>query len=98
MTKSVILIVNEKPVEIDYFVQGFIDHTVRGMVLALEGVIEAEHIGIILKGEDTEISVDNNQLQINPFVSRITSNTIRGMVKSLKGVSDAEAIKISLSK
>ena len=40
MTRRINLSVNEVPVEIDYFVQGFIDHTVAGMIAALEGTGE----------------------------------------------------------
>ncbi|MFC2062815.1 hypothetical protein ACFLS8_02590 [Chloroflexota bacterium] len=98
MTKAVILMVNEEPIEIDYFVQGFIDHTIRGIVSALEGVGEAEHIGILIEGDDIEISVNNTQLPVNPFVCAITTNTIKGMVKSLKGVNEVKTIKISISK
>jgi hypothetical protein len=37
MTRRISLSANEAPAEIDYFFQDFIDHTVGGMIAALEG-------------------------------------------------------------
>ena len=37
MTVNLSLIVNDASIRADYFVDGFIDHTVSGMIEALEG-------------------------------------------------------------
>ena len=39
MTRQVSLLVNDQPVELDYFVQGFIDHTIGGMLVSLKWLI-----------------------------------------------------------
>jgi hypothetical protein len=90
--------VNGKLIEIDDFVQRFIEHTVRGMLSALEGVSEAEHVNVSIGGDDIEINVNNKRLLIKPFVCKIIRNTIMGIVKSLNGVTDIGTINISISK
>ena len=46
MTRKLTLWVNSSPVEIDYFVQNFLGHTVTGMVSSLEGVMEIRELDI----------------------------------------------------
>lgn len=41
MTRRISLDVNDCPIEMDYFVQGFLDHTVYGMISSLEEAISA---------------------------------------------------------
>ena len=47
MTRQISLLVNEVPINLDYFVQGFIAHTTAGMLAALEGALA--HINRISK-------------------------------------------------
>ena len=96
MTKEMGLSVNDTSIELDYFVQGFIDHTIGGMVAALEGTGEIENLNILIKGDIVEINLNNALVPIKPFVSKIFKNTIEGMVSSLKGVGEINKIDISI--
>lgn len=98
MTRQVSLSVNDNPVEMDYFVQSFIDHTVYGMVSSLEGVDGVNEIEIKIKGNDAAITINNSPVALNAFVSSIINSTVRGMVSSLKGVEKAEKIRIGIKR
>jgi hypothetical protein len=94
MTRRISLNVNDSPIEMDYFVQGFIGHTVYGMVSSLEGMNEIGNIEIETNGNDANICVNGNPVTLNDFAATIVSSTVRGMVSSLKGVENAEKIQI----
>jgi hypothetical protein len=94
MTRQVRLLVNDQPIELDYFVQGFIDHTTSGMLAGLEGAGEIESLDISIEGDDIAINLNNAQLPANPFVSKIIRNTVLGMVSSLKGVGKIDKVGI----
>ena len=98
MVRQISLLVNDMPIEIDYFVQGFIDHTLSGIVSALEGVREIESLVISIEGDRVSINLNNDLVPINPFVNKIIRNTIVGTVSSLKGVSEINKININIIK
>jgi len=96
MTRAISLSVNNMPIELDYFVQGFIDHTVSGMISALEGVGEIKILDISVEGDKVTINLNDAMVPVNPFVNKIIRNTIVGMVSSLKGVSAMNRMNISI--
>jgi len=96
MTRQVTLSVNDIPIEIDYFVQGFIDHTVGSMVLSLEHAGEIKTMNVVIEGERVILSLNDAEVPINPFVTKIIRNTVTGMVSSLKGVGEINKINISV--
>jgi hypothetical protein len=101
MTRQVSLLVNDQPLELDYFVQGFIDHTTRGVLAGLEGTGEfggIENAQVSVRGEAADISVDNRTIPTNAFVSRLVKSTLAGMVSSLKGVTTVDTFSISVKK
>jgi len=98
MTRRISLSVNDMPIELDYFVQRFIDHTLSGMVSALEGTGEIESLDVSIEGDRVTINLNNALVPINPFVNKIIRNTTVGMVSSLKGVSEINKINISIIK
>jgi len=101
MTRQVSLLVNDQPTELDYFVQGFIDHTTRGILAGLEGTGEfggIENAQVSVRGEAVDISVDNMKIPTNDFVSRLVKSTLAGMVSSLKGVTTVDTFIISVKK
>jgi len=95
MTKQVTLMVNDKPIELDYFVQSFIDHTVRGMLSSLEGVGELKSANISIDGSKVAINLNNAVLPTNPFVQKIVKSVVVGMVSTLKGVTDTSKVKVT---
>ncbi len=95
MTRQVTLLVNDVSINLDYFVQGFIDHTVAGMLAGLEGTGEIETLDISIEGGEVGINLNNATVPINLFASKIVRNTIVGMVSALKGVGQVDRINIS---
>ena len=98
MTRRVSLSVNEAPIEIDYFVQGFIDHTVAGMVSSLEGIGEINNIEVKVNGNDVTIYANGKSVPLKDFVVGIVKSTVRGMISSLKGVESTEKIYIGIQR
>lgn len=94
MTREVSLLVSGQPITLDYFVQGFIDHTVGGMLSSLEGVGTIERVELSIEGDNVTVDLNGAHLPTNPFVSRVLGNTVRGMVSSLKGVSETNSVKV----
>jgi hypothetical protein len=86
MTVELSLTVNEEPIQTDYFVAGFIDHTVSGMVESLEGTGKVKDLELTLDGEEVAIILNGKTVPINAFVKLIFKSTLTGMVSPLKGV------------
>ena len=95
-SRQVSLSVNDAAVELDYFVQGFIDHVMGGMVGALRGTGEIESLDVSIVGDKVTIDLNNAAVPTNPFVNTITRNTIVGMVSSLKEVSNIDRMNLSI--
>lgn len=96
MTKQLTLSVNDKPIELDYFVLGFIDHTVSGMIEALEGTGKIATLDITINGDKVTINLNNALVPLNTFASKIVKSTIGGMVSPLKGVSEMKQFNLKL--
>ena len=94
MTREISLMVNDQPIELDYFVQGFIDHTICGVLAGLKGADGMKTMSISIEGDNVAININDTPLPTNPFVSKIVKNTIVGMVSSLKGVSEPNRLKL----
>ena len=94
MTRRISLSVNDNPIEIDYFVQGFIDHTMAGIVSSLEGINEISDIKIEISDSVSRLSVNGDSVPLNDFTDSIISSTVMGMVSSLKGVERSDKIEI----
>ena len=97
MTRQVSLSVNDAPIPVDYFVAGFIEHTLGGMLAALEGTGEMKTLDIAIEGDKVTINLNNALVPIKVFVHKIIKNTIVGMVSSLKGVSEINQVKITIT-
>ena len=96
MTRHISLSVNDQPIELDYFVQNFIDHTVGGILSALEGIGVVKSIDLSIEGDEVAINVNDSVVPTNPFVKRIVRNTVLGMLSSLKGVQKIDRVRISI--
>jgi hypothetical protein len=98
MTRRITLSVNDIPLEIDYFVQGFIDHTVGGMVSALERTGEIKYLVVSLEGGKVAIILNDTVVPINTFANDIIRNSIIGMVSSLKEVNEINKLTITIGR
>lgn len=99
MTREISLTVNDKPIQTDYFVAGFIDHTVGGMLAALEGTGD---IGSMIldvdEGGQLTINLNNAQVSINPFVNDIVLSTLKGLFSTLKGVDEIKKLHLTIKR
>jgi hypothetical protein len=101
MTKEIALLANDQSVELDYFVQSYVDHVTRGMLAGLEGTAEFDSINsarVSIQKEEIDITVNTREIQTNPFVSKLIRNTLAGMVSSLKGVNTVDTLSISIER
>lgn len=98
MTVEINLKVNDVSISEDYFVQSFIDHTVSGMIEALEGTGKIKDLNLSIDGDKVMIILNGNSIPTNDFVNKIIKSTIVGMVSVLKGVSNPKKVSIILHK
>lgn len=98
MTRKIMLSINNIPIELDYFVQNFLDHTVAGMVSSLEGVVEIRDLDISLENDQTTILLNGVSLPINAFVNDLFRNTLFGLLSTLKGVSDIRQMALGIQR
>jgi len=86
MTRQVTLFVNDSPIAIDPFVEGFIDHTVGGMITSLKETGDIQSLEINIKVSKVEIKLNENIIPLKGFPHLIIASSIKGMVSVLKGV------------
>ena len=99
MTRAVRLSVNDAPISLDYFIQGFIDHTAGGIVASLEGGGEIISLELSIdEARQVTLNVNNASIPLNPFVQEVIKNTLMGLVSSLKGVSEINKLAISITR
>src|SRR3989338_907394 len=98
MTVSLSLSVNGAPIHTDYFVEGFIDHTVGGMIEALEGTGKIKDLNLSLDGDKVSVNLNGSVVPTNAFASKIIKSTIIGMLSPLKGVTDVKKLSIVIHK
>lgn len=97
-SKQVSLYVNDALIEIDYFVQGFIDHVISGILTALRGTCRIKNLALLIEEDAVNIDLNGSAVPINEFVNRIIRNTVVGMVTSLKGVREVTKMRIVISR
>jgi hypothetical protein len=98
MTKKVSLMVNDEPISLDYFVEGFIDHTTGGIIAALEGTGEIKDLELTIDGQAVGIKLNGADVPLNPFVTTIIRSTVAGMLTPLKGVRDVSKVKLNINR
>ncbi len=87
MTKRVSLSVNNVPIELDYFVESYIDHVVGGIIASLNdtGKIETLELSVDNEGQ-VKIALNNADVPLKYFPIEIIKSTLEGMITPLKGV------------
>jgi hypothetical protein len=98
MTVKLILIVNDVGVDTDYFVAAFIDHTVSGMIEALEGTGTIKTLKLDIDSKKVSIDLNGTHIPVNSFASNIIRRTTYGMISSLKGVKEIKNLNLNLQK
>jgi hypothetical protein len=97
-SKQVSLYVNDAPIEMDFFVQGYMDRVSSGILSALKGTCRIKNLDLSVEGDTVTINLNGSVVPTNAFVNKITRSTISGMVSALKGVSDTRRIHIVISR
>ena len=98
MTVKLSLIVNNASIDTDYFVEGFIDHTVSGMIQALKGTGEMKDLNVAIERDNVTIILNGAAVPLSVFANKIIRSTIIGMVSTLKGVNDIGKLSLVLHK
>jgi hypothetical protein len=93
---KVSLSVNDASIELNNFVEEYIDHVVSGILASLRGTGEIKSIDLTVQGDQVSIVLNNAIVPLNPFATQVIRSTIVGMVSSLKGVRTIERIKVSI--
>lgn len=96
MAKEINLSVNEVPISLNEFVQGFIEHTFRGMLAALDGTEEMRTLDVTIEGGEVVLNLNGSRVPMNPFVTEIIRDTTVGMLSSLKEVDRADRVKLNI--
>ncbi len=95
MANQINLTVNDRPVELNPFVQSFIEHVATGILSALHGTGAIENMALAITADkQVTIRLNNALVPLSPFVSKIIYGTITGMVAALKDVGQINNLQI----
>ena len=99
MTRHVSLSVNDVPIELDYFVEGYIDSVVGGIVESLRDTGKIENLDLSIDNEgQVAINLNGTDVPLKYFPNDIIRSTILGMVSPLKGVGEVDRLEINISR
>jgi hypothetical protein len=99
MTRQVTLSVNDVPINLDYFVQGYLDHVVGGILSSLKDTGEIESLELSLDNEgQVTINLNGVLVPIKYFPNEIIKSTLLGMVATLKGVGRVDRLEITIGR
>lgn len=97
MTRQVSLSVNDVPIELDFFVEGYLYHVVCGIMASLRDTGEIENLELSIDNEgQVTINLNNSAVPLKYFPVEIIRSTILGVVAPLKGVSVVDRLQISI--
>ncbi len=89
MARKTSLIVNNIPIELDYFVEGYVYHVVAGILASLKGTGTIKNLELDVDSDGlVTIVLNGSGVPCNVFVMEIIRNTLAGMVSNLKGVTE----------
>ena len=87
MTRRISLSVNDVPINLDYFVESYIDHVVGGIMASLKDTGEVENLELAIDNEgQVTINLNNADVPLKYFPVEIIRSTVLGMITPLKGV------------
>ena len=100
MAKKVTLAVNNVPVNLDYFVSGYVESVVGGIVASLHDTGEIDDLELNIDNEgQISINLNNSDVSLNYFTIEIIRSTVLGMVAPLKGVEgEIDSLQITIGK
>ena len=97
MTKKVSLTVNDVPIKLDFFVEGYVEHVTAGILASLKDTGEIKDLELDIDNEgQVKINLNGSEVPLSYFPIEIIRNTVFGMVSNLKGVNQVERLKITI--
>jgi len=90
VSRKVSLSINDMPINLDYFVENYLDHVVGGIISSLRdtGEINTLELAIDNEGQVT-ITLNGADVPLKYFPVEIIKSTIEGIISPLKGVDSA---------
>lgn len=99
MSREIRLSVNNMPIELDYFVAGYIDHVVGGILASLKDTGDIKNLELTIDNEGlVEINLNGAEVPLSYFPTELIKSTIVGVVIPLKGVSGSiESLELKIT-
>jgi hypothetical protein len=99
VARQVSLSVNDVPINLNYFVQGYIEHVVGGILASLNDTGEIESLELSIDNEgQVKIDLNHADVSLKDFPNEIIRRTILGMVSTLKGVGEVDRLEITVAR
>jgi len=98
MKAGLSLVVNGEPITLDFFVGGYVEKVVGGIVSSLKGTGKIETLRLSIDSAGTVAMILNGaDVSLNDFTIEIIRSTILGMIAPLKGApASVESLEITI--
>jgi hypothetical protein len=100
MTRKISLSINDTPINLDYFVAGYLDHVTGGIVASLKGAADIKNLELSIDSDGiVAVNLNGDDIPLNFFATEIVKSTVSGMVAPLKGVKGAiEKLELKIAR
>jgi hypothetical protein len=100
VTRKISLTVNNTPIDLDYFVAGYLDHVTGGIISSLKGTGQIKDLELTIDNDGiVTIILNGGDIPLGYFATEIVRSTVTGMVAPLKGVTGAiETLELKISR
>jgi hypothetical protein len=98
LSERTTLSVNDVPVKLDYFVEGYIYHVVSGILGSLRDTDEIKSLSLNIDNEgQVTIQLNGSEIELKYFPVEIIRSTIMGAIAPLKGVEgEVDRVEITI--
>ena len=86
--------INQSPLELNEFVEGFIAEVAIAMVKSLKGVDYIKKVEYHHEKDDVEVAVNGEDIELTQFPIEIINSTLLGIMAPLKGTDNIERLDI----
>ncbi len=90
------LLVNDKPIEMNPFVEDLLSRVSVGIVSSLKGVESIKEVEIQKQADDIKIMVNGETINLITFPVMIIESTLVGLISVLKGVDNIKSFCITV--
>lgn len=97
MSERTALSVNDVPIKLDEFVEGYLFHMVSGIMASLRDTGDIKELALNIDNEgQVEIRLNGSQVELKYFPIEIIRSTLMGALAPLKGV-EGEVDRVELT-